>query len=246
MPLLDHFHPPLAPRRKWVSFHSQWAASLAAYLNRDILPPRYYADMQVHFGGSIEEIDVTTPESPLDRPPPSPEAGTTAVVAPAAVWAPPEPPLVMPAVFPDEFEVLIYVEEGGLNPIAAVELVSPGDKDRPETRQGFAAKCAKYLHQGIGLAVIDVVTNRRANLHDELVRLMELTAEYAFPGQPPVYAVAYRPARRKAGGQIDVWLAPLAVGQPLPTVPLALRGADCVPLDLEATYTEARQRSRLE
>ena len=57
-----------------------------------------------------------------------------------------------------------------------------------------------------------------------------------------LYTAAYRPARRKDGDQIDVWPAPLALGQPLPTMPLALRGYGCVPLDLEASYTEARQR----
>ena len=29
MPLLDHFHPPLYPRRSWESFHSRWANSIA-------------------------------------------------------------------------------------------------------------------------------------------------------------------------------------------------------------------------
>jgi hypothetical protein len=245
MPLLDHFHPPLTPRRKWESFHSQWAASLAAYLNRDKLPPRYYAEMQVHVGGRIE-IDVATMESPPNGPTPAPAAVATAVLAPAAVWAPPEPLLAMPAVFPDEFEVLVYVEEGGLNLVAAVELVSPGNKDRDESRRAFAAKCASYLHQGVGLVIVDVVTERRANLHDELIRLMGRPESFTFPGDSPLYVVAYRPARRKKGDQIDIWPTPLAVGQPLPTVPLALRGAGCVPLDLESTYTEARQRSRLD
>jgi hypothetical protein len=32
----------------------------------------------------------------------------------------------------------------------------------------------------------------------------------------------------------------------LPTAPLALRGAGCVPLDLESAYSEARRRSRLD
>jgi hypothetical protein len=154
--------------------------------------------------------------------------------------------MVMPAKFPESLEVLVFSTEGGSTLVAAVELVSPGNKDRPETRQAFAAKCTNYLHQGVGLAVIDVVTSRRANLHDELVRFMELPADYAFPGQPALYAVAYRPTTRKSGGQIDVWPAPLAVGQLLPTLPLPLRGADCVPLDLESAYTEVRRRSRLD
>jgi hypothetical protein len=242
MPLLDHFHPPLTPRRKWESFHSQWAASLAAFLNQNKLPPRYYAEVQVHLGGRVE-IDVATLESTSNGPPAS--SAATALLEPA-VWAPPEPPLVMPAVFPDEFEVLVYVEEGGLNLVAAVELVSPGNKDRDESRRAFAVKCGSYLQQGVGLVIVDVVTERRANLHDELIRLLGRPESFAFPVNSPLYVVAYRPARRKQGDQIDVWPTPLVVGQPLPTVPLALRGAGCVPLDLEAAYTEARQRSRLD
>jgi hypothetical protein len=39
---------------------------------------------------------------------------------------------------------------------------------------------------------------------------------------------------------------PLALGQALPELPLALRNAGVVPVHLEETYTEARQRSRME
>ena len=92
---------------------------------------------------------------------------------------------------------------------------------------------------------MDIVTSRQANLHDELIQLLQLQPKYQFPGSADVYAIAYRPARRKAGDQIDLWPTPLAVGQALPTVPLALRGGPTLPVDLEATYTEAREWSRL-
>ena len=129
--------------------------------------------------------------------------------------------------------------------VGAVELVSPGNKDRPETRRAFAAKCSSYLQMGMGLVIVDVVTERLANLHDDLMRLMEKPEMFFFPGQTDLYAVAYRPARHKDGDQIDCWTAPLAVGQELPTMPLALRGGPTLPLELEATYVEARRRSRL-
>jgi hypothetical protein len=45
--------------------------------------------------------------------------------------------------------------------------------------------------------------------------------------------------------EIDVWTAPLAVGQPLPVVRLALNAELTLPIDLEATYTTACQRRRL-
>jgi hypothetical protein len=38
---------------------------------------------------------------------------------------------------------------------------------------------------------------------------------------------------------------PLALGGALPELPLALLGTRAIPLDLEATYTEARRRARL-
>jgi hypothetical protein len=43
----------------------------------------------------------------------------------------------------------------------------------------------------------------------------------------------------------DLWPVPLDVGQPLPVLPLALRGSVTVPIDLEATYTEARRHCHL-
>jgi hypothetical protein len=59
------------------------------------------------------------------------------------------------------------------------------------------------------------------------------------------YATAYRPAHRQERNEIDLWREPLAVGQPLPTLPLAVRGLGCLPIDLEATYMEAKQRGRI-
>jgi hypothetical protein len=173
-----------------------------------------------------------------------PDNGPVATLE-AEVWAPPEPVLVIPGIFPDEIEVQVFGTRTGAHLVAAIELVSPGNKDRPETRRAFAAKCSSYLQLGIGLVVVDVVTDRLINLHDELMQLMERPDAFAFPGAAPLYAVAYRPARREAGDQIDCWPHPLGVGQALPTVPLALRGGPTLPLDLEATYTEARRRSRL-
>ena len=44
MPLLDHFHPPLFPRRHWESFHVNWAGAIADSLNEFLLPDGYFAE----------------------------------------------------------------------------------------------------------------------------------------------------------------------------------------------------------
>jgi hypothetical protein len=148
-------------------------------------------------------------------------------------------------VFPDDIEVQVFATTTGTMLVAAIELVSPGNKDRPETRQAFAAKCVSYLTRGIGLIVVDTVTNRLANLHNEVMAALGHAEPFRMTPAAAIYAVAYRPSRQPSGDQIELWPIPLTVGQALPVLPLALRNAGVVPVDLETTYGEACQRSRL-
>src|SRR5687768_9019705 len=139
MPLLDHFHPPLGRQRHWESFHGQWAGALANSLNSGLLPPGYFAEMQVTLAGGRVEVDVPTLEEQANgatlADSPSPQGGATTLTAP--VWAPPAPALELPAAFPDEVEVLVFSTEGGPTLVGAIELVSPRNKDRPDARRAF-------------------------------------------------------------------------------------------------------------
>lgn len=237
MPLLDHFHPPVSERRTWEGFHSLWAAALVEKLNSDILAGEYFADMQVHFGSQVE-VDVAAMNETR-----SGGNGATAVATRA--WSPPATALVMPTLFPDEIEVQVFATTTGATLVAAIELVSPRNKDRWEARRAFAAKCVSYLARGIGLIVVDIVTNRLANLHNEVVELMGQGAPFLLTPPETTYAVAYRPSRQPTGDQIELWPMVLALGQSLPVLPLRLRNADTVPVDLDITYNAACRRSRL-
>ena len=142
-------------------------------------------------------------------------------------------------------EVLVLSMATGATLVGAIELVSPGNKDRREARQAFAAKCMVYLSRGIGLLMVDIVTNRRANLHNELMAALGQSGRFLLEPSAATYAAAYRPSRQPTGDQIELWPTPLALGESLPVLPLALRNAGLVPVDLEETYTEACHRSRL-
>jgi hypothetical protein len=241
MPLLDHFHPPLFPGRYWESFHVAWSNSLMARLNESVLPAGYFAETQFHIGSRVE-VDVATQENA--SPPGTARNGSAATML-QETWAPPAPPIVLATVFPDEIEVRVYGSPTGTHLVAAIELITPGNKDRPETRQAFAAKCSSYLQVGIGLVIVDVVTEGLSNLHNELMERMGQPNMTHFPPESVLYAVAYRPARRETGDQIDCWPMALALGQPLPVLPLALWNGPTLPLDLEGTYTQACRQSRL-
>src|SRR5207244_2524917 len=163
--------------------------------------------------------------------------GSSSALA-TAVWAPPEPTQTLTVDFLDQdvCEVRVYDAERGMRLVGAIELVSPGNKDRPEARQAFVAKCAAYLQEQIGLMIVDIVTERRANLHEELLRLVA-------PGQSPLpishlYAVAYRAGPNGRPSRLDTWPASLTVGQPLPKLPLWLPRELAIPIDLDMSYEE--------
>jgi hypothetical protein len=241
MPLLDHFHPPLHPQHHWESFHSNWATRIADALNERWLPPEFLAEEYTHAGSRLE-IDVATYQ---EEPRPATGNGPSAGSLGTATWTPPAPARTLPSVFPDTFEVRVFATAAGMTLVGAIEIVSPANKDRPETRQAFAAKCANYLYQGIGLIIVDIVTNRTANLHNETMRLMGAGAAFEVPGDWQLYTVAYRPVQRGERAEIDLWHTACGVGARLPTMPLRLTGDFFVPVDFEATYDEACRRRRL-
>jgi Protein of unknown function (DUF4058) len=242
MPLLDHFHPPISNERNPQSVHTAWLGALLGYLNLGRLPPGYLAQAEISVGSRLE-VDVAALERPGPSPAPLGNGGTATLTAP--VWTRPVPALSLPILLADATEVLVYKRGGSLTLVTAIELISESNKDRPEERQAFAAKCATFLHHGVGLVIIDIITNRRANLHDQIMRQLGQYPAFAFPSDTHLYTVSYEPLRSDQGGQVDIWPQSLALGQALPTVPLPLRGHGCIPLELEPTYTEARLRNGL-
>ncbi len=237
MPLLDHFHAPLYPLFHWESFHSHWASILTNQLNGGFLPPEYVAAPHVKLGSEVE-IDVATFELYGG----SENKGGTAT----AVYAPP-PALSIPITFPamDLFEILIR-PEGSARLAAAIEFVSPANKDRPANRKAFAVKCASYLQEGAALIVVDIVTNRSGYLPGDIVDLLAEPATARLPRIDTLYAFACRPAagKDKPTG-LEAWTEMLALGKPLPTMPLWL-AADCViGLPFEDSYAETCKTLRI-
>lgn len=242
MPLLDHFRPPIYRLLGWESFHSNWATRIADALN-DLLPGDFLAIENSHVGAQLE-IDVATLEETSPLAPAGAGGATQADVLPT-VWSPPQATGSFEAVFPATFEVQVYWDVGGRKLVGAIELISPSNKDRPAERKAFASKCAAYIHAGISVIIIDVVTERGGNLHNETLRLMDGPDELLLATDAELYSAAYRPVRREQQDKVDVWTAVCEIGATLPTMPLRLRGDLFVPVDFESTYMEACRRRRL-
>jgi hypothetical protein len=227
MPLLDHFNPPLSRTHPWRSFHGAWAAAIARLLNQGVLPPGYYAVPLLDRDGPVE-IDVAA----LREQDSSGPAGGA-----AQTWAPPAPALSAAIELPatDPVEVQVFADDGDPRLTAAIELLSPRNKDRPGAREAFAVKCVGYLQQGSSVVVVDTVTTRRADLHAAILSLLKVDAGVAAPAG--LSAVSYRAVGlEEETQQLQLWPEPLALGQPLPTLPLWIASDFSVPLNLETSY----------
>jgi hypothetical protein len=186
------------------------------------LPDRYVASPRVHLGTAFE-VDVAASER-----------------------VPPEPTLALDTELPefDEYEVRVFDNELQ-RLVAAIEIVSPSNKDRADHRRAFAAKCASLLQQGVSVSIVDLVTARRGNLYGDLLDLLAHADPALAPVPPSIYAVTCRWTLRGQGGRMESWAHPLALGQPLPTIPLWLEPDRAIPLNLESTYEETCRSLRI-
>jgi hypothetical protein len=234
MPLRDHFRPPADEIEGWESLHGQWPAMLVLALGK-LLPKGYVAVPRVH-AGPLVEIDVAAFEKDAPRAAQPDHGGGAAV----AVWAPPRPTLRVQTDLSElaEYEVRVYDTKRLRRLVAAIELVSPSNKDRPDSRQAFVVKCVSLLNQGVSVSIIDLVTVRHFNLYDELLTLIGHPDPTMRPDAPPIYAAALRRVQGTNNGWLDTWSHTLQVGRPLPTLPLWLSGGDVVPLELELVYED--------
>jgi hypothetical protein len=143
-------------------------------------------------------------------------------------------PIVRIATDPPLHEVRLYDVQQGRRLVAAIELVSPLNKDSPARRRAFVHRCADLLECDVAVSVVDVVTAYPFDLFAELMTFVTYADPPATDG-PPLYAAWCR----RHGRSLESWWHALAVGQPLPTLPLWLAESLVVPLDLEAGYEQA-------
>ena len=254
MPLRDHFRPPLSRAVSWEGVHGQWPAVIVQSLGK-ILPDQFVAEPRVHLGSQVE-VDIATFDTDEFATGGYELSDNSGGVA-TAVWAPTAPSLVVETELPDgdEYEVRVYDIQRARRLVAAVEIVSPANKDRPEHRRMFVAKCAALLQQHVSVVIVDVVTLRDFNLYAQLLEMLELQDPSLSVPPQSQYAVACRHGdfhnkdfhNKEFHNKrlLETWNHPLELGQPLPRLPLWLTDTFAVTLDLEESYEQTCRDLRL-
>jgi Protein of unknown function (DUF4058) len=235
VPLRDHFRSPVNDTHSWDEVHGGWPMEIVRHLTT-ILPAGFRAAPRVHLGSPFE-VDVSTYDldsRDSDTNAGSPDSGTGTLTALS-------PTLTVEADLSeqDEYEVRIYDAERGRQLVAAIEIVSPSNKDRADTRELFVGKVASLLQQGVCVSLVDLVSIRQANLYADLLKLLGRADPALTTTTPYLYAVTLRsrkpPKRRQL---LDAWFYPMIVGQSLPTLPIWLTPDIRVMIALETSYQE--------
>lgn len=239
MPLRDHFHAPVNNKHRWDAVHGGWPMEIVRTLF-ELLPAGFVAEPQVYHPAPFE-VDVSMIEEDDRVAQSAAGGGGTATLAASA------PTLTVPADLNelDEYEVRVYDEDRLRTLVAAIEIVSPANKDRPESREQFVNHVAALLRQDVCVAIVDIVTTRHANLYTELLaRLGRTDPSLADP--PMLYAVTLRGRKPlKQRSLLDAWFFPLAVGAGLPTIPLWLGPDLRIELPLDPSYQEVCRLLRI-
>jgi hypothetical protein len=226
-------------RRGWEGVHHLWITELLRWVK-----PRLTAGYRAYSG--------TAPTVAVGAPAEKPDVSVREWPEGPSAASTPDTPAPLPDEAPDEEvavslldpETCVFVESRG-RLVAALELVSPRNKDRPVARAGYLARYVGYLMEGVHLLLVDVHPRPLGfSFADRIAAELEMTQ----PSCPPPLAVSYRVGEPAAtGGRIlAIWRRSLSAGAPLPRMMLPLSLEVAVGVDLEQTYQDAVADAYLE
>lgn len=207
-------------------FHQSWTMRLAALLNAGRLPPGYFALTDQRIEGwepdNLPHIRHGTASQftgfhVSEHPPKArrvqrrmTEAGRYAHRA---------------------NRLLIHRHDRAV--VVVLEIVSPGNKDREHSVNQFVAKARDFLRKGVHVLFVDPFPpgDHDPQGLDAAIWSVWTDAVDDRPPDKPLTAASYDASNPSAA-----YVEPLAVGDPLPEMPLFLRPGVYIPCPLEESY----------
>jgi Protein of unknown function (DUF4058) len=227
------------PDKSFHDFHQTWIVDLKGRLNERVLPKGYHARVEQHVGGTIP--DVLALELP-DRPRPPGAADRDFGRAVAVADAPPRVMIdtVMTPRSVRRRRTIAVRQSDDERLVAVVEVVSAGNKDRPDAVAAFVGKLGTLLRSGVHVVVLDLLPPTRhtpGGLHPAVADDLRVAAADA-DAQPPDRPIAFL-AYAARDPQIGVYINYLRVGDRIPDMPLFLTPERYVNLPLAAAYKKS-------
>jgi hypothetical protein len=216
------------------AFHHDWITEISRALNRGLLPADYYAlPEQIAGGLGPDVLTLRRPGNNGTQPGGSPAGGI------ALALAPPRVRIRMHSEanrYAAKAKAVTIRHVSHHQVVAIVEILSPGNKNNQNGLNAFVRKAQEALAAGIHLLLVDLFppsTRDPQGIH-RAVWGEDCGPDYALPADKPLTCVAYI-----GGPSAEAFVEPVAVGNPLPEMPLFLTPDVYVSVPLEATYHSA-------
>ncbi|MBY0513677.1 MAG: hypothetical protein K2P78_07160 [Gemmataceae bacterium] len=241
MPLLDLDWGGSYPRDLG-SFLTQWSSTIADGIHKQLpaVERRFLAELTIR--SRLKQAERVTSFNYGAPPVYTPDGHETGERYPS--FDAPQPMFTAPARLCDHVGVEVIDRLEGRDGGAAVLFVTLDHTADSDGALVFALRAANLMSTGVGVVIVDITAGPR----HWATHLHSLTGVFPTARRPrgaarPVLVVHPRVSGDAA--RYDVWHHAVEPGSALPTVPLPIRGAMMLRLDLEATYTEACERSRV-
>jgi hypothetical protein len=214
------------------AFHHDWITDLTRALNGGLLPDDYYALPEQQAAGLGP--DVLTLETAF-RDDSEAGSGCTATIVQA------RPKTQFTAETDVEFyrrkkSAIVVRHSSGDRIVAVLEVVSPGNKAGGHALRAFVEKACELLEYRIHLLIVDLFPpgSRDPNgIHAAIWEEVQ-DAPFALPKDKRLTLAAY-----ECDLTTRAYIEAVAVGDPLPNMPLFLEPGGHVLVPLEATYQTA-------
>jgi hypothetical protein len=212
-------------------FHQSWTVKLCDALNRGILPSDHFALIEQK--SPSKQPDLLTLELSPEGDDSAEEGGGLAVATP--------PPKTRFKQFAESVDYAaranrITVRHRHGDVVAIFELMSPGNKSRKKRFRKFVEKAAAFIDSRISMLIVDLFPPTKRDpvgVHKSIWDEFE-EQPFKLPTDKPLVLAAY-----DAGPPLAAYIETIAVGDPLPEMPIFLRPEIYVNAPLESTYQEA-------
>lgn len=210
---------------EWEGVHQLWISELY-YDIRAKLPPGYRAGLAkvpgLTIGGPPTHPDINVRE----RSQPTPVAE-----GPSVEMFPSDDTVAVMTLDPN---MVIHIRHNR-DLVAVFELISPRNKDRDEARETTVDRVVGYLMLGVHVTFVDVHPQpAEYSLADAVASRLKIQQPHVGVLQSMAYAVSG--PLEEGGRNLSIRRVLLAVGQPLPAIPLALTTSKAITIELEKTY----------
>jgi hypothetical protein len=209
-------------------FHQAWTIEIRNALNSGGLPPGFFALAEQVISGPIPDVVTLKRRTP---PPERPQVGGGVAVADA----PPEARFITSVeddLYAHKANVIVIKHRLG-QVVAVIEIVSPGNKSGMHALRSLVEKAHELLRQGINLLVVDLFPPSPRDPQGIHKAIWDDLRDEPFelPPDKRLTVAAY-----SAGPPMTAYVEPVAVGDPLPSLPIFLDAATYIPAPLEPTY----------